>query len=74
MRKTLSELLEECAQVNRERERDRVERWRFYELRRAGWSRALAARVAADAGLDLHEACKLVRAGCAPATALAILA
>ena len=51
----------------------RVLRWRFEELRRAGFQTEDALKLAADAGIDLHLATALLRRGCPPKTALRIL-
>jgi hypothetical protein len=50
-----------------------VMRWRFEELRRAGFATEDALIVAADGRIDLHLATKLLRRGCPPETALRIL-
>ena len=50
-----------------------VLRWRFEELRRAGFETEDALIVASDAKIDLHQAVKLLRCGCPPQTALRIL-
>jgi hypothetical protein len=50
-----------------------VLRWRFEELRRAGFETEDALIVASDAKIDLHLATKLLRGGCPPQTALRIL-
>jgi hypothetical protein len=50
-----------------------VVRWRFEELRRAGFETQDALIVAADTEIDLHLATRLLRRGCPPKTALRIL-
>ena len=54
-------------------EQARIERWRLEELVRAGYDRDAAAVIAARSDIDLHQAVDLVRAGCSPELALAIL-
>ena len=62
------------AQSNEVEQRDsEVLRWRFEELRRAGFDTEDALIVAADIKIDLHMATKLLRHGCPPKTALRIL-
>ena len=62
------------AQSNEVQQRDsEVLRWRFEELRRAGFDTEDALIVAADNKIDLHLATKLLRRGCPPQTALRIL-
>jgi hypothetical protein len=62
------------AQSNRVEQRDeQVLRWRFEELRRAGFETEDALAVAADVKIDLHLATKLLHRGCPPQTALRIL-
>lgn len=56
-----------------ETEAQKVERWRFQELERAGYPTAIAVILATRHDLDLHEACDLVRRGCSPETAYWIL-
>lgn len=50
-----------------------IVRWRREQLRRAGFSEPCAARLAADARMDLHALIGLVERGCPPATAERIL-
>ncbi len=50
-----------------------VTRWRFEELRRAGWDAKNALIVAAEPEIDLHLAVTLLRRGCPSETALRIL-
>jgi hypothetical protein len=62
------------AQSNEVEQRDaEVLRWRFEELRRAGFETEDALTVAAEVHVDLHLATKLLRRGCPPQTALRIL-
>ena len=48
--------------------------WRRHELVAAGLDLPLAARIAADAGYDLHALIELVERGCQPELADRILA
>jgi hypothetical protein len=48
--------------------------WRFDQLAHSGFAPALAARLAADRGYDLHGLIELVERGCAPELAVRILA
>jgi hypothetical protein len=59
--------------VERDRTEELVIGWRRQELRRAGFDRKQAAKLAARFDVDLHKAVDLVERGCAPATALEIL-
>ena len=52
---------------------ERIESWRLEELRRAGYDRKAAQRIASRHDVDLHLAVDLVRNGCAPVLALEIL-
>ena len=62
------------AQSNEVEQRDEeVLRWRFDELRRAGFETEDALIVASAVQIDLHLATKLLRRGCPPQTALRIL-
>ena len=54
-------------------ERDRVHAWRVEELERAGYPPVTACLLAARADIDLHQAVALLRAGCPPDRAEAIL-
>lgn len=47
--------------------------WRRRELKRAGWSDYSARLLAPRCDVDLHRACRLLRDGCPPRTALRIL-
>jgi hypothetical protein len=51
-----------------------IESWRSERLARSGFSRELAACVAADARYDLHALIGLVERGCPPELAVQILA
>lgn len=55
-----------------ESEGSKVERWRLHILLEADYPLPLAERIAASS-VDLHQAVALIRNGCAPATAAAIL-
>lgn len=62
------------AQSSHVEQRDaEVLRWRFEELRRAGFETEDALIVAADVQIDLHLATGLLRHGCPVETALRIL-
>jgi hypothetical protein len=52
---------------------ERVLRWRFQELARAGYEAEAAATIAARGDVDLHRATELLRQGCPPDVALQIL-
>jgi hypothetical protein len=52
---------------------DEVIAWRQRQLVGAGFSRSLAARLAATSGLDLHDLLNLVDRGCPPELAARIL-
>lgn len=58
-------------------EASRVEAWRLEQLLDAGYAlvdaEKIAARYAGPDAIDLHQALALVRKGCAPAMAAAIL-
>ena len=60
-------------EVRVESEIQRIERWRAEELERAGYSARDAMKVAQRHDVDLHAAVDLIRAGCSPDLALAIL-
>ena len=51
-----------------------VQLWRETVLLQAGFARAIASRLAADADYDLHELLNLVDRGCPPELAERILA
>lgn len=52
---------------------DKVERWRYEVLVRAGYTRGAASDLAARRDVDLHQAADMRRAGCAEGLALEIL-
>jgi hypothetical protein len=54
--------------------RDEVITWRCEQLKRSGFARTLAARVAGNAHYDLHALIELVECGCEPELAIRILA
>lgn len=54
-------------------ERDRVERWRFEQLVRAGFPEELALSLACDLTVDLHRSVGLVEHGCSLSLAERIL-
>ena len=56
-----------------ENELERIEQWRSEELERAGYDPRAAAEIAGRHDIDLHHATDLLRKGCAPEIALAIL-
>jgi hypothetical protein len=56
-----------------DREPERIIRWRVERLVAAGYDGEAALLIAIDLTIDLHDAVDLVRAGCAPETALRIL-
>jgi hypothetical protein len=60
-------------EVQTQSEVERIERWRSDELERAGYDPRQAAKIAARHDVDLHTAVDLVRNGCTPELALAIL-
>ena len=70
---TAMELEAHVSAVVAEADIDGVLRWRYDELRRAGYPPIDAARLARTRRVDLHLAADLVRRGCAAGTALRIL-
>lgn len=54
-------------------EAEQVERWRCRELRKAGYDREAAQVLAICADVDLHDAIRLLEAGCEQDVALKIL-
>lgn len=54
-------------------EDEHVVRWRFDELRRAGYNISAAMQLAERRDVDLHLAVRLLLAGCPQTTALRIL-
>jgi hypothetical protein len=57
-----------------ERAAPEVVSWRHHQLGEAGFEPRLAARLAHDAGYDLHALIGLVERGCPPELAVRILA
>ena len=51
----------------------RVLFWRFEQLLEAGYSQEQAVDLSVEPTVDLHQAISLLRRGCPPAVALAIL-
>jgi hypothetical protein len=64
---------EHKAVTSREPEGDDVQRWRFDQLLRAGYSERSARELAAHPEVDLHRACDMLAEGCSEETAVAIL-
>ena len=56
-----------------ETETERIERWRYEALVRAGYEASAARRIAARNEIDLHHAVDLLERGCSAELALAIL-
>ena len=61
------------ADVQFETETERIERWRYEALVRAGYEPNAAQRLAARQDIDLHVAVEMLAKGCSPELALAIL-
>jgi hypothetical protein len=61
------------ADLQIETETERIERWRFEALVRAGYQPAAARRLAARQDIDLHGAMDLLEQGCSEELALSIL-
>jgi hypothetical protein len=61
------------ADLQIETETERIERWRFEALVRAGYQPAAARRIAERPDIDLHVAVDLLEQGCSPELALSIL-
>ena len=61
------------ADVQFETETERIERWRYEALVRAGYEPTAARRLAARQDIDLHVAVEMLEQGCSPELALAIL-
>jgi hypothetical protein len=61
------------ADLQIETESERIERWRYEALLRAGYEPSAARRMAERHDIDLHNAVELVERGCAPELAVAIL-
>ncbi len=67
------ELDANIAAVVAEADTDGVLRWRYQELRRAGYEPVVAARLARRRRVDLHIAVDLLQQGCPAGTAVRIL-
>jgi hypothetical protein len=61
------------ADLQIETELERIERWRFEALVRAGYEPAAARRLAVRQDVDLHVAIHMLEKGCSEELALAIL-
>jgi hypothetical protein len=61
------------ADLQIETETERIERWRFEALVRAGYTPTAARRIAERQDIDLHVAVGLLEQGCSPELALSIL-
>jgi hypothetical protein len=61
------------ATLRADSEIERIEAWRSQELRRAGYDRRSAAKLASRHDVDLHKAVDLIRRGCPHELALSIL-
>jgi hypothetical protein len=61
------------ADLQIESELERIERWRFEALVRAGYEPAAAHRLAARQDVDLHVAIHMLEQGCSEELALSIL-
>jgi hypothetical protein len=61
------------ADLQLETEIDRIERWRYEALVRAGYEPSAARRIAARQDIDLHVAVDLLEQGCTAELALDIL-
>ena len=70
---TTIELDAHMAAVVAEADTDGVLRWRYRELRRAGYEPVDAVRLARARSVDLHVAVDLLQHGCTTGTALRIL-
>jgi hypothetical protein len=62
-----------AAELQIETEVERIERWRYEELVRAGYDASAARRLAESGDVDLHVAIALLEQGCDPELALSIL-
>ena len=60
-------------ELQTETETERIERWRYEALVRAGYEPSAAHRIAARQEIDLHHAVDLLERGCSAQLALAIL-
>jgi len=61
-------------QVHHNDEQREIERWRRQRLQRAGFERELAAELAGEPAVDLHDLLSLLARGCPPELAARILA
>ena len=61
------------ADLQIETEAERIERWRYEALLRAGYEPSAARRIAERQDVDLHNAVELLERGCSPELAAAIL-
>jgi hypothetical protein len=61
------------ADLQIETEAERIERWRYEALLRAGYEPSAARRIAEQHDVDLHNAVGLLERGCSPELAVAIL-
>ena len=64
--------MSELTETYEPNETDKVESWRLHVLMEAGYTLAVAERLAASE-VDLHRAVELLEAGCTPETAAEIL-
>ena len=62
-----------AADVQFETEAERIERWRYEALLRAGYEPTAARRIAERQDIDLHFAVELLEKGCSPELAVSIL-
>jgi hypothetical protein len=62
-----------AAELQDRTEQDVVEAWRLEELLRAGYPRQAAEAIAVRSDVDLHRAVSLLKQGCPPEIAVAIL-
>lgn len=60
--------------LDQQNESSEIRQWRRARLRRAGFEPELAAELAADERIDLHDLLDLVDRGCPPELAARILA
>ena len=68
----LPDAMSELTETYEPNETDKVESWRLHVLMEAGYTLAVAERLAASE-VDLHRAVELLEAGCTPETAAEIL-
>jgi hypothetical protein len=61
------------AELQIESEVERIERWRYEALLRAGFEASAARRIAERLDVDLHSAVALLENGCDPELAVSIL-